>query len=137
MNISYRSSLDGITAESLVGGFFEGWPNPPSPEAHLRILKGSFAVELALDPRSNRVIGFINAISDGVCSAYLPLLEVLPDYRKQGIASVLVGRMLDRLQGLYMIDLACDEAIKPFYRRHGFVELGAMARRNYERQSCG
>ena len=40
--------------------------------------------------RSGQVVGFITAISDGVLSAYIPLLEVLPGWRSQGIGGELV-----------------------------------------------
>ena len=33
--IRYAKSTDGVTPEQL-GGFFEGWPSPPSPGTHLR-----------------------------------------------------------------------------------------------------
>lgn len=134
--IRYQNDLSGIDAQSLEGGFFVGWPNPPSPEAHLEILRGSYAVVLALNEFS-QVVGFINAVSDGVCAAYLPLLEVLPEYQGKGVGRELVERMLYALRDLYMIDLTCDAELFPFYERSGFVKGTAMMRRNYERQGCG
>jgi len=38
--IVYIDRLDGITADNL-HGFFVGWPNPPSPETHLKLLANS------------------------------------------------------------------------------------------------
>jgi hypothetical protein len=67
--ITYQESLEGVRVEQLRGGFFVGWPNPPAPEAHYRILAGSAAIVLALN--GDEVVGFITAISDGVCSAYI------------------------------------------------------------------
>lgn len=64
----YQETTDGITAEQL-GGFFVGWPDPPTPENHLRILHGSSHVVLALDAATNAVIGFVTAISDRVSCA--------------------------------------------------------------------
>src|SRR3954452_21583622 len=100
-------------------GFFVGWPKRPAAERHLEILRGSAAVVLARD--AENVVGFVNAISDGVLSAYIALLEVLPDYQGLGIGSELVRRLVDRLRGLYMIDLCCDAELEPFYRRLGFL----------------
>ena len=74
--IEYRDSAEGLR-ESQLAGFFEGWPDPPSPETHLRILRQSSEVLLAIDTTTGEVVGFITAISDGVLSAYIPLLEVL------------------------------------------------------------
>ncbi len=38
-----------------------------------------------IDDINNKVVGFITAISDGVISAYIPLLEVLPKYQNMKI----------------------------------------------------
>lgn len=133
--ITYQDSLAGIGPEQLQGGFFVGWPNPPAPEDHYRLLAGSAAVGLAIAPGAT-VVGFITAISDGVCSAYIPLLEVLPAYQGQGIGSELVRRMLARLADHYMVDLLCDPELQPYYQRLGMRPASGMLLRNYGRQSC-
>ena len=131
--VAYTTSLAGVTAEHLRGGFFEGWPNPPTPDTHLRILRGSSQVVLAWD--AGQVVGFINALSDGVLTAYLPLLEVLPSYRGQGIGGELVRRMVAELGPIYAIDLLCDELLVPYYQRLGMVAVRGMVIRNYDLQS--
>jgi GNAT superfamily N-acetyltransferase len=135
MPIIYTASLDSITADHLRGGFFAEWPTPPSPETHLRLLRGSSHVVLALDSEIGMVVGFITAISDGVLSAYIPLLEVLFAYQGRGIGSDLVTRMLALLRSLYMIDLICDEELQPFYERFGMEVYTGMIYRNFDRQS--
>jgi ribosomal protein S18 acetylase RimI-like enzyme len=132
--IVYTDSLDGITPERL-RGFFVGWPNPPSPATHRRILAGSAHVILALDGVVGPVVGFITAISDGVLTAYIPLLEVLPAYQGRGIGSELVRRLLERLEGLYAVDLLCDPDVQPFYARLGLRPASGMLLRRYERQA--
>lgn len=132
--IRFVDSLRDTTPEQLQG-FFVGWPNPPSPQTHLRILQKSAAVELAVDDESGRVVGFINALSDGVLTAYIPLLEVLPEYRGQGIGRTLVERMLARLGDLYAVDLLCDPELQPFYAQVGMRPATGMLLRNYARQS--
>jgi ribosomal protein S18 acetylase RimI-like enzyme len=134
MSITFQSDLQGITAERLQG-FFVGWPHPPTPATHLRILQGSAQVELAIDNRSGQVVGFINAISDGVLAAYIPLLEVLPAHQGQGIGATLVTRLLARLSHLYMVDLLCDADVQPFYARLGLRPGRGMMLRNYDRQA--
>lgn len=133
--IAYHDTPEGIAAEQL-RGFFVGWPEPPSPEAHLRILRGSQAVALARDDATGRVVGFATAIGDGVSCAYIPHLEVLPAYRGRGIGTALLERLIARLRHLYMIDLTCDPAVQPFYARLGLRPGTAMSIRNYDRQSC-
>lgn len=136
MAIRYTQSIEGMTADHLRGGFFNGWGNPPQPDAHLRILQGSYAVVLALDEDSGNVVGFITAVSDGVSAAYIPHLEVLAAYQGQGIGSELVRQMLVRLEQVYMIDLICDDDVMPFYERLGLRRYGGMIKRNYDRQAC-
>jgi ribosomal protein S18 acetylase RimI-like enzyme len=133
--VRYTTSLDGITEADLAGGFWVGWPQPPSPATHLAMLRGSEAVVLALDETvppgtPARVVGFVNAVGDGVLAAYLPCLEVLPAWQGQGIGSELVRRVLAELEPRYMVDLVCDEDVVPFYQRLGLVPYGAMIRRD-------
>lgn len=116
-------------------GFFNGWPNPPSIEKHREILEKSYLSIVAIDESENKIIGFINAISDGVLSAYIPLLEVLPEYQKQGIGLELVRRMLDELKEIYMIDLSCDVDLQPFYEKLGMIKSQGMMYRNFKYQS--
>ncbi len=133
-DVTYKTGTDNITPEMLAG-FFVGWPSPPSPEVHLRLLRQSDLVELAVDSSVNRVVGFVTAITDGVLAAYLPLLEVLPEYQNKGIGGELMKRMMGRLSGLYMVDLVCDPDREAFYGKFGMVHYHAMMRRNHAAQS--
>jgi ribosomal protein S18 acetylase RimI-like enzyme len=132
--IYYTDSCSAISPENI-NGFFEGWPNRPSPETHMELLKRSDYLVLAIDDENNGVVGFITAISDGILSAYIPFLEVLPPYRRKGIGTELVRRMLHKLNSLYMIDLVCDPNMQPFYEGFGMDRASAMILRNYNRQS--
>ena len=95
--IKYFSSLKNIKP-SMLKGFFVGWNNPPSKEKHFEILKNSFAVEIAFDIKNNEVVGFVNALSDGILYAFIPLLEVIPEYQGKGIGKKLIGRIEKRLE---------------------------------------
>ena len=132
--ITYTDSLDSISSDALRGGFFVGWPTPPSPETHYRILANSAAIVLA-QRADGLVVGFITAVSDGVSCAYIPHLEVLPAYQGQGIGSELLRRMVAMLRDLYMIDLICDPPLQPFYERLGMRPAVGMILRNYDRQA--
>lgn len=132
--IKYIATTECITP-SMLKGFFVGWPNPPSPETHLEILQASQFVWLAFDDEIGRVVGFINAISDGILSAYIPLLEVLPEYQKRGIGQHLVARMLGTLKDFYMVDLTCDVETQPFYARQGMQVSTGMMIRNFANQA--
>jgi len=132
--IRYAEAVGEITPAQLQG-FFIGWPNPPSPETHLEILRRAFKVELAIDGDTGQVVGFINAVGDGILAAYLPLLEVLPAYQGRGIGTELVRRMMECLKEFYMVDLICDPELKTFYERFGMFSRVGMAWRNFEWQS--
>ena len=125
-----------ITACMLDGGFFVGWPNPPNTAAHLRILESSHISWVAINTATNKVVGFINAVSDGIMAAYIPLFEVLPEYQNRGIGKQLVSRMLDSLKHLYMVDLICDEETQDYYAKFGMYKATGMMARNYGRQNC-
>lgn len=132
--ITYTDSLANVTSEHLQGGFFVGWPDPPSPGTHYRILANSAAIVLARIA-DGTVVGFITAVSDHVSCAYIPHLEVLPAYLGQGIGSELVRQMIEKLRHLYMIDLVCDPSLQPFYERFGMRPVVGMVVRNYDRQA--
>lgn len=131
MPITYTDKVDSLNADQLQG-FFAGWPKHPDSETHLEILRRSYAAWIALD--QDRCVGFINALSDGVFYAYIPLLEVLPEYQGQGIGTELVRRMLGTLEHMYAIDLVCDEPVAPFYEAIGFDRCVGMIKRNYDNQ---
>lgn len=130
----YKNSLDGISSDMLKG-FFVNWLNPPNPQTHLKLLKNSSKVVIALDENTNQVVGFITAISDGVLSAYIPFLEVLPEYKNKGIGKELVKRMFEELDDIYMVDLCCDDDLVPYYKKFGMIKSNGMFIRNYEMQS--
>jgi ribosomal protein S18 acetylase RimI-like enzyme len=121
--------FEGLITE----GFFVGWPNPPSSETLKKILINSQHYVLAIE--NDKLVGFINAISDKTLSAYIPLLEVLPEYKGRGIGSELVSRMEKELSHYYMVDISCDDNIVPFYEKHGFRRNNSMYIRNYDKQS--
>lgn len=130
----YKNSLEGIS-EKMLNGFFVGWPKPPAPHTHLRLLENSSHIVLAIDEKTKKVVGFITAISDGVLSAYIPLLEVLPGYQKRGIGKQLVSHMLKQLEDIYMVDLMCDKELQPYYEKLGMIKSTGMIVRNYKMQS--
>ena len=131
MSITYTDKIEYLVANQLEG-FFVGWPKHPDPEAHLEILNRSYTTWLAFD--QDHCVGFINALSDGLFYAYIPLLEVLPEYQGHGIGTELVRRMIETLESLYAIDIVCDESVAHFYKAIGFSRCVGMVKRNYANQ---
>ncbi|RAS71030.1 acetyltransferase (GNAT) family protein [Lentzea atacamensis] len=130
--ISYTSDVSDLAEDDLTG-FFAGWPKSPSPAQHLAVLRGSYRVVIARSQGS--VAGFVNMISDGVLTAFIPWLEVRPEFRGRGIGTELMRRILAGTEHLYSVDLVCDESLKPYYERLGMTALTGMILRN--RDACG
>lgn len=130
--MEYQTNLEGITSSQLTG-FFQGWPTCPDSNTLLLILQRSDFFVLAVN-QEGQVIGLINAITDKVFYAYIPLLEVLPAYQKQGVAKQLIERMKGLLSSFYAIDLCCDSRLSDYYQKQGFSEVSGMILRNYSHQ---
>ena len=127
MTITYTDRIDHLTPDCLKG-FFDGWPDPPDERMHLDILRNSYKVWLAMD--KTRCVGFINALSDGIFYAFIPLLEVLSEYRRNGIGTELVKHMVQSLDKMYAIDIVCDESVASFYQKIGFNKCVGLIKRN-------
>ena len=129
--IKYIYSAHNIQPKQLKG-FCIDWHYQISRKTHLELLLKSDEIVLAIDSETDKVVGFITAITDKVISAYIPLLEVLPDYRNQGIGSKLMRLMLERLQQFYMVDLLCDAKLQSFYEKLEMQKVTGMCIRNYD-----
>ncbi|GGK93862.1 N-acetyltransferase [Planomonospora parontospora subsp. parontospora] len=125
--IRYTDAVGTVRAEQL-RGFFVGWPRAASPEQHLAVLRGSHRAVVAVDDGTDRVVGFVNMISDGVLTAYIPWLEVLPDYQGRGIGTELMRRILEAADHLYSVDLLCEAPLQPYYERFGMLPVPGMSR---------
>lgn len=132
--IKYTNVLDGIKPDNL-NGFFVNWPNPPSKTKHYELLEKTTYFWLAVEQETGTVVGFITAISDEVLAAYIPLLEVLPEYQGRGIGKRLMDNMLATLGEIYMIDLLCDQDLQAYYDKFNMFRSQGMVLRNYQNQS--
>lgn len=126
--ISYSGDIGDLTEEDLAG-FFVGWPRKPTPAQHLAVLRGSYRVVLARS--GGRVAGFVNMISDGVLTAFIPWLEVRREFQGQGIGAELMRRIVTEAEHLYSVDLTCDEELRPYYERLGMTALTGMGLRHH------
>lgn len=124
--VTYRHTNDGIDPD-MIEGFFVGWPAPPTPEKLIEVMRGSYRRVWAV--RDGRVIGYINAISDGVLNAFIPWLEVHPEHQGQGVGAQLVRRIVADLEGMYAVDLCCDPDLLPYYEKLGFTTFGGAGLR--------
>lgn len=133
-NIIYLTSFEDIN-QFIFTGFFVGWSNKPKMETLKQILLQSNYKVIAIDTTNNTIVGFIYAVTDNFLSAYIPLLEVLPQYQKNGIGTKLIDSLLNKLSEFYMIDLSCDTNMVQFYKKKGFQKGNAMFKRNYNKRN--
>ena len=92
------------------------WDNGRSPQALRRSFEQSRHVAFARD--GDRVVGMARLLSDGVCNAFLVDVWTLSSYRRQGIASRMIRRLLDDVPGQH-VGLQADDA-QALYASLGF-----------------
>lgn len=82
----------------------------------------------------NRLIGYIDSVSNGVTDAYIQDLMVHPDYQGKGIGTGLMNRMIAYLKEkhVYMISVIFEESLKSFYERFGFYTMLSGQLETYE-----
>ncbi|MBU0954277.1 MAG: GNAT family N-acetyltransferase [Spirochaetes bacterium] len=127
--LHYYESIEDCPGFSL-DGYFVGWKKPLSNDEFSRLLRNSAHVVLAVDDTARQIVGVVTALSDEVNWAFIPFLEVLPQWRGQGIGRALMERMLDKLADITCVDLTCDAEMQPFYAKFGMLpSCGAVVRR--------
>ncbi len=68
------------------------------------------------------LIGFVQAVSNGVTHAYVQDLVVHPRWQRQGIGTELVDCLCEELEelGIHEIKAVYTEDVKEFFHRNGF-----------------
>lgn len=74
---------------------------------------------------NEKLIGYIDSVSNGVTDAYIQDLMVSPDCQGKGIGTELMNKMIKYLKekNIYMISVVYEESLKPFYERFGFNNM--------------
>ena len=130
MKIEYLTELEKHKTYDL-SEFCVGWKKPISSTDLVKILKNSPYIVLAIDKEKEKVIGFVNAISDQVKFAFIPMIEVLPEYQKLEIGTKLMSRILKMLEKFDCVDLICDPPVQYFYQKFQMVKTNGMSIRRY------
>lgn len=117
MTVRVGSSLDGIEWEQVKADLAaDDFDNGRSAQALRRSFEQSQHVAIAWD--GDRVVGTARLLSDGVCNAYLLDVWAASAFRRQGIGSTLVQRLVNEVPGQH-IGLQTDDAAE-FYASLGF-----------------
>ena len=117
MTVRIDESLEGIDwARAKADLAADDFDNGRSPGALRASFEWSQHVAIARD--GDRVVGMARLLSDGVCNAYLVDVWTMSAYRRQGIGTAMVRRLLDRVPGQH-VGLQTDDA-EAFYASLGF-----------------
>lgn len=100
------------------------WSSGNYPDSLQAAISNSHTVISAWD--NDRLVGLINALSDGAMTAYFHYLLVHPEYQSRGIGRTLVNVILEVYKDYARkVVIAYDREI-PFYEKCGF-KLGQGA----------
>lgn len=118
--IDIRESLDGVTGATLKRFYAHAdFDNGRTPDEHERSFRNS-VVRLAF--AGDQLVGAARAISDGVYTAAIFDVCVLPSHRGRGIGRRLVRSLVDGLKSQFVV-LVCDKNLREFYADSGFGPL--------------
>ena len=117
MTVRIDGSLEGIDwTQAKADLAADDFDNGRSPRALRMSFEQSQHVAIARD--GDRVVGMARLLSDGVCNAYLLDVWTMTAYRRQGIGSAMVRRLMEQVPGQH-IGLQTDDA-QAFYASLGY-----------------
>lgn len=118
MPIAFRDFKD-LTCEQISDLFLSvGWESGKYPDKLKIALANSHSVYTAWD--GDKLVGLINAMSDGIINVYFQYLLVRPDYQEKGIGKKLVNLMLERYKAYLRKALIAYNTAVGFYKSCGF-----------------
>ena len=118
MTVRIDGSLEGIDwTRAKADLAADDFDNGRSPRALRMSFEQSQHVAIARD--GDRVVGMARLLSDGVCNAYLLDVWTMTAYRRQGIGSAMVRRLMEQVPGQH-IGLQTDDA-QAFYACLGYA----------------
>jgi ribosomal protein S18 acetylase RimI-like enzyme len=117
MAVTIDGSIDGIDwVQAKADLAADDFDNGRSADALRLSFEQSQHVVFARD--GDRVVGMARLLSDGVCNAYLVDVWTASAYRRRGIASAMIRRLLGEVPGQH-VGLQTDDA-QELYRSAGF-----------------
>ncbi|MFT4190589.1 MAG: GNAT family N-acetyltransferase [Comamonas sp.] len=117
-------TLDGSVDSDEVIELYaaNSWSSARKPKELLSALRGSHS--LATARAGGRLVGLVNAISDGSLVVYFPHMLVHPDWHRRGVGRQLMNVMLERYGDFHQLMLTADGDAVKFYEAMGFSRAG-------------
>lgn len=117
--IIYKTDLNHVDWAALkITLRQDAFDNGRSPEQLKTSFENSYATCVAY--ANSELVGTARVLSDGVCNAYLVDIWTLSAYRRQGIATTMIQKLLHRLEGQHVYLFTDD--VPELYAKLGFVE---------------
>lgn len=121
MNIEYTMNLEKLTEDKLEPLFLSvNWESGKYPNELVKAMKGSHSVISAW--HEDRLIGLVNALSDGALTVYFHYVLIHPDYQGKGIGRELMRQMLERYKEFQTKLLVAYPDVVDFYKELGFKQ---------------
>lgn len=119
--ITYETDITNVDWPQMKATLTQdNFDNGRTPQQLEKSFKNSYISVIAY--ASNRIIGTVRVLSDGVCNAYVVDVWTLSEYRNQGIASKMMETAEKHLEGQHVY-LFTDDAMD-FYHKLGYKESG-------------
>jgi ribosomal protein S18 acetylase RimI-like enzyme len=97
-----------------------GWMKH-SPEVIKQVFESSNVIVIVKS--EERVVGLGRALSDGVFNAAIYDIVVHREFQNQGIARMIMARLLERLEGVSCVHLISTSGNEEFYKKCGFRKM--------------
>ena len=119
MAVVYKDTQT-LSARDLQDLFLSvGWSSGHYPDRLAVAMRNSGTVLTAWE--DDKLVGLINALDDGVMTAYVHYLLVNPTHQGMGIGRELVRRLREKYQSYLRIVLIAYDGELEFYKRCGFT----------------
>ena len=108
-----------------------GWPGMES--CYTNPLMTSYFHIACYD--DDRLVGYVDTVSNGLTDAYIQDLTVDPGYQGKGIGTELMNRIIAKLKEnkIFMISVIYGNTeLAPFYQRFGFIKMLCGQMQTYE-----
>jgi len=124
-DIEVREAVDDRYLPDLMELFASAWWAIDRTTADVsRMLAGSDLIVALVHSETERLVAFARVITDDVYLAVVLDVIVAPAARGSGVGAILMEAIVGhpRLADVDSVELVCQPALFPFYRRWGFTE---------------
>ncbi len=118
MEITYRDTHDFLEKDLEDLFLSVEWSSGHFPDKLVIAMKNFETVYSAWD--GDKLVGLVSAMDDGIMTAYVHYVLIMPDYQKMGIGKELLKRITDHYSDyLRIVVVSYDDEIE-FYEHCGF-----------------